>query len=76
MKTIFKFIKDNILFILAILYFFWPADLIPEVFALFGGPVVLLDDGGMLLIAIIQKIYSHFKNRNKPEETTQTEVKS
>jgi uncharacterized membrane protein YkvA (DUF1232 family) len=74
LKKLINFIKSNLLIILAIIYLIWPLDIIPEVFVVAGGPLVLLDDGGILFIAIVQKLYTIWRDRNKSTDDSQQDT--
>ena len=62
------FILKNKFLLLAVIYIIWPLDIIPDIFGALGGPVVMLDDGGILLFAVLQKIYSSWRDRQKPQD--------
>ena len=64
-NSIIRFGKNNWAIILAIGYVLWPLDIIPDIFAALGGPVVWLDDSIILLIAIVDKV---IKILRKPKE--------
>ncbi|MFQ5493106.1 MAG: YkvA family protein [Candidatus Dojkabacteria bacterium] len=52
-----RFIKRHWLMIISLLYLIWPLDLISEIF----GPIGLIDDAALLLVALAREIYRYFK---------------
>jgi len=55
-----KFLKQNWLLILSLLYIISPIDFIPEFFL---GPIGIIDDGGLILVMLIKAIYNFRKQR-------------
>jgi len=70
-----NFIKNNKFIILSLLYLLWPLDIIPEVFAFAGGPIVFLDDTAILLFAVIQKVIQYLKRRKVPTVEDEKNIK-
>ncbi len=59
-----EFIKKHWLTIFTLTYIISPIDLIPDMLA----PIGLLDDGGVLLIEIINLIAKHRKKKEEKEK--------
>ncbi|KXK25823.1 MAG: hypothetical protein TR69_WS6001001429 [candidate division WS6 bacterium OLB20] len=54
-----SFLKRYFVLIVSLIYLIWPIDILPDLF----GPIGLIDDAGVLLLAVIAEVVRYLRER-------------